>query len=81
MQTALLAILLLALAFAGIAIKILVKKDGELELVFPDDPAAGADILLSDMMANKYISHGSPYNRITWVRLKGVVANIYVYKS
>jgi hypothetical protein len=29
MQTALVAILLLALAFAGIAIKILVKKDGQ----------------------------------------------------
>ena len=29
MQTTLIAILMLALAFAGIAIKILVKKDGE----------------------------------------------------
>ena len=32
--------------------------------IFPDDPAAGVGILLSERATNKYMSHDSPCNRI-----------------
>ena len=48
------------------------------EPVFPNDPAAGVGILLSKRMIPKYREHGSPCNRICWVRLKGPVTNLFV---
>ena len=46
--------------------------------IFPDDSAAGVGILLSERAQSKYLEHGSPCERITWVRLKGPVVNIFV---
>ena len=46
--------------------------------IYPNDPAAGVGILLSDRATEKYMAHGSPCERITWVRLKGAVANLFV---
>ena len=48
------------------------------EPVYPKDPAAGTGILLSDRAAAKYMSHGSPCNRISWVRLKGSATNMFI---
>ena len=48
------------------------------ELLYPKDPAGGVGILLSQRASNMYLSHGSPCNRITWVRLKGTTVNIFV---
>ena len=46
--------------------------------VFPDDIAAGVGILLSPRAQQKHMCHGSPCERIAWVRLKGAVTNIFV---
>ena len=46
--------------------------------IYPNDPAAGVGILLSKRMVPKYRGHGSPCNRICWVRLKGPVTNLFV---
>ena len=46
--------------------------------LFPNDPAAGVGIMLSERVARKHMAHGSPCNRITWVRLKGVTSNLFV---
>ena len=48
------------------------------KLLYPNDPAGGVGILLSERAANMYMSHGSPCNRVTWVRLKGATANIFI---
>ena len=45
---------------------------------FPEDRAAGVGILLSTRAMHKYLAHGSPCERITWVRLKGPVADIFI---
>ena len=45
--------------------------------MFPNDPATGVGILLSDRATQKYMMHGSPCRRITWVRLKGPTCNIF----
>ena len=45
---------------------------------FPDDVAAGVGILLSERAQKQYIRHGSPCERLTWVRLKGPVTNLFV---
>lgn len=47
------------------------------EHIFPDDPTSGVGILLSARSKSKYMRHGSPCDRITWVRLKGPVTNIF----
>ena len=41
--------------------------------VFPDDLSTDIDILLSERVQAKYLGHGSPCERITWVRLKGPI--------
>ena len=45
---------------------------------FPDDVASGVGILLSERAQSKYMSHGSPCERIVWVRLKGPVTNLFI---
>ena len=45
---------------------------------YPEDHAAGVGILLSERAQAKYLSHGSPSERITWVRLKGPVTNMFI---
>ena len=52
--------------------------DGNGQPKFPNDPAAGVGILLSRRAQDKYITHGSPCARITWVRLKCPVANAFI---
>ena len=52
------------------------NSDGSVK--FPDDRAAGVGILLSNRAAKICISHGSPCERVTWVRLKGPVVDIVV---
>lgn len=44
---------------------------------FPDDRAAGTGILLSPIAMKKVISFGSPCERISWVRLKSPVSNLF----
>ena len=51
-------------------------KDGNRK--FPLDRAAGVGILLSDRARAKCLAHGSPCERITWVRLKGPVTNLFI---
>ena len=51
-------------------------KDGN--PAFPDDSPAGVGILLSPRAQSKYLGHGSPCERICWVRLKGPVTNIFI---
>ena len=46
--------------------------------IFPDDIASGVGILLSPRAEQQYMRHGSPCERICWVRLKGPVTNIFV---
>ena len=55
-----------------------IQLDEEGEPKYPKYPVAGVGILLSERTTQKYMSHGSPCNRITWVRLKGAVTNIFV---
>ena len=45
---------------------------------FPNDRAAGVGILLSKLAQSKCIAHGSPCERICWVRLKGPVINLFI---
>ena len=45
---------------------------------FPGDVASGVGILLSERAQSQYMRHGSPCERITWVRLKGPVTNLFV---
>ena len=45
---------------------------------YPDDSPAGVGILLSERAQAKYLSHGSPCERITWVRLKGPMTNLFI---
>ena len=52
------------------------KIDGNKK--FPHDIAAGVGILLSDRAHSKCITHGPPCERITWVRLKGPVTNLFI---
>ena len=46
--------------------------------VYPRDKAAGVGILLSPLAQSKYLSHGSPCERICWVRLKGPTVNLFI---
>ena len=46
--------------------------------IYPNDKAAGVGILLSARAQKKYISHGSPGERICWVRLKGPTVNLFI---
>ena len=46
--------------------------------LFPNDPAAGVGILLSTRVSKNYLGHGSPCNRICWVRLKGPTTNLFI---
>ena len=52
--------------------------DKEGNLKFPNDKAAGVGILLSDRARAKCLAHGSPSERITWVRIKGPVTNLFI---
>ena len=55
------------------------KKDKITGLpIYPRDKAAGVGILLSARAQTKYISHGSPCERICWVRLKGPTVNLFI---
>ena len=45
---------------------------------FPGDVASGVGILLSERAQSQYMRHGSPCERIAWVRLKGPVTNLFV---
>ena len=45
---------------------------------FPDDVTSGVGILLSERAQSKYMCHGSPCERIVWVRLKGPVTNLFI---
>ena len=42
------------------------------------DKAAGVGILLSERAQQKYLSHGSPCERICWVKLKGPTVNLFI---
>ena len=46
--------------------------------VFDKDKAAGVGILLSARAQRKYLNHGSPCERICWVRLKGPTVNLFI---
>ena len=50
----------------------------KLNLKFSGDRAAGVGILLSERASTKCLSHGSPCEQITWVRIKGPATNIFV---
>ena len=54
------------------------QKDEKGDLIFPNDPASGVGILLSERAQQKYLKHGSPCERIAWVRLKGPATNLFV---
>ena len=45
---------------------------------FPEDRASGVGILLSQVTKKKCIAHGSPCERICYVRLKGPVTNLFI---
>ena len=46
--------------------------------MYPDDRAAGVVILQSPRSQKKYLGHGSPCERICWVRLKGPTSNLFI---
>ena len=48
------------------------KKEGK-----STDPAAGVAIMLSNRMTDKLLDEGHVDKRITWVRIKGPVCNIF----
>ena len=54
------------------------KQDKSGKPIYPDDKPAGVGILLSERAQAKYLNHGSPCERITWVRLKGPVVNLFI---
>ena len=56
--------------------KPVLNKKGEPR--FPEDRAAGTGILLSPRAVQKAISFGSPCERISWVRLKSPVSNLFI---
>ena len=53
------------------------EKDASGNPKFPEDRAAGVGILLSERATRKCIAHGSPCERITWVKLKGPVVDLF----
>ena len=45
---------------------------------FPEDHTACVGLFLSERTKRKYISHGTPCERIVWSRLKDPVTNVFV---